>query len=88
MTLAIARIAWQAGKEVLIRLLDGVDPEDLKEVKETAGSQEGVIAVGPGARWLGHRLHAEVNLTLPADSTRLEKSGLLGDEALFDGVGR
>jgi len=59
---AILVIVWQSGKTVFTRLLDGVDPEVIDEIRHTASHVEGVEDVSEvRARWLGHRLRAEVN---------------------------
>ena len=66
-TAAILVIVWQSGKAVFSRLLDGVDPEIIEEVRHTARHAEGVEEVAEvRARWLGHRLHAEVNIAVDA----------------------
>src|SRR5215207_2798689 len=60
-TAAILGIVWQSGKAVFTRLLDGVEPEIIDEVREAAGRVPGVENVAEvRARWVGHRLHAEV----------------------------
>lgn len=64
-TAAILGIVWQSGKTVFARLLDGVDPEVVGEIREAAGSVPGVENVAEvRARWLGHRLRAEVNVAV------------------------
>jgi len=58
-------IVWQSGKTVFARLLDGVDPKVLDEIRHAAGHVEGVEDVAEvRARWLGHRLRAEVNIAV------------------------
>jgi cation diffusion facilitator family transporter len=67
-TVAIFRIVWQSAQAIFTRLLDGVEPEVIDEIEHAAGhvSQvEGVTDVR--VRWLGHRLHAEVNVTVNPD---------------------
>src|SRR5215204_6976855 len=62
---AILVIVWQSGKMVFTRLLDGVDPEITDEIRYAASHAEGVEDVSEvRARWLGHRLHAEVNVAV------------------------
>ncbi len=64
-TAAILGIVWQSGKTVFARLLDGVDPEVVGEIREAAGGVPGVENVAEvRARWLGHRLRAEVNVAV------------------------
>jgi len=60
---AILRIGWISGRAVLTRLVDGVDPEVVEEVRVAAGRASGVEEVaGVRVRWLGHRLHAEIDV--------------------------
>jgi cation diffusion facilitator family transporter len=62
---AILVIVWQSGKTVFTRLLDGVDPEVIDEIRHAASHVEGVQDVAEvRARWLGHRLRAEVNIAV------------------------
>ena len=62
---AILVIVWQSGKMVFTRLLDGVDPSLIGEIRHAAGGVEGVEDVAEvRARWLGHRLRAEVNVAV------------------------
>ena len=67
-TIAILRIVWQAGKAVFARLLDGVDPEVVDEIRRAINHAEAVRAVTQvRVRWLGHWMHAEVNLAVNPD---------------------
>lgn len=64
-TFVILKIAWGSCKTVFLRLLDGVDPDIVAEIKERAGQTKGVLEVTETrVRWLGHWLHAELNLAL------------------------
>ncbi|WP_324650902.1 cation diffusion facilitator family transporter [Georgenia sp. H159] len=52
-------------RTVLRRLMDGVEPGTLDLVETAAAAIPGVVAVdGVRARWLGHRLEAELNVTV------------------------
>lgn len=67
-TLAISQIVWQSSKAVFTRALDGVDPEIVDEIRDAAGHAGGVEKVTDvRARWLGHRLHAELNVAVASD---------------------
>lgn len=67
-TAAILRIVWQSGKVVFTRLLDGVDPDVIEEIGQAAHHVPGVRDVSDvRARWIGHRLHAEVNIAVAPD---------------------
>jgi cation diffusion facilitator family transporter len=62
---AILVIVWQSGKTVFTRLLDGVDPEVIEDMRHAAQDVPGVEEVAEvRARWLGHRLRAEVNVSV------------------------
>ena len=64
-TLLILRIVWQSGRVVLTRLIDGVDPDVVDQIEQTVRQTAGVRDVGEvRVRWLGHRLHADVNLAV------------------------
>ena len=64
-TLAILQIVVQSGKTVLARLLDGVEPGVIEEVRHGAAGPPGVKEVSDvRVRWLGHRLLAEVNIAV------------------------
>jgi cation diffusion facilitator family transporter len=62
---AILRIVWHSGKTVFIRMLDGVDPEVIDEIKHAVTHVPDVQDISEiRVRWLGHRLHAEVNIAV------------------------
>jgi cation diffusion facilitator family transporter len=62
---AILVIVWQSGKAVFTRLLDGVDPRVIEEIRDAASQVPGVKEVAEvRARWSGHGLHAEVNVAV------------------------
>ena len=65
---AVFRIAWQSGKSVLARIMDGVEPEIIDEVRHAASETPGVHEVTEvRVRWLGHSLLAEVNIAVQPD---------------------
>ena len=58
----------QAVKGVGERLLDGVDPDLVDQARSAAVSVPGVQEVGEiRARWVGHRLHADMRMTVDRD---------------------
>jgi cation diffusion facilitator family transporter len=64
-TIAILGIVFQSGKAIFERMLEGVDPHVVDEIRHVAGHVEKVLDVSDvRARWLGHRLHAEVNIAV------------------------
>jgi cation diffusion facilitator family transporter len=64
-TAMIFGIVWQATKAVFARLLDGVDPAMITDIRHAVRHMPEVQEVTQvRARWLGHRLHAELNITV------------------------
>lgn len=67
-TLIIFKIGWDSGKSLFTRLLDGVDPEVVDEIRHAAKHVPGVEDIAEvRVRWIGHRLLAEVNLAVRSD---------------------
>ncbi|RMF92164.1 MAG: cation transporter [Nitrospinota bacterium] len=67
-TIAILGIVWQSGKAVFTRMLDGVEPEVIDEIHHAAEHVSRIRDVTEvRARWIGHRLHAEVNIAVAPD---------------------
>jgi cation diffusion facilitator family transporter len=80
-TVAIFGIVIQSGKQIFTRMLDGVDPHVIDEIRHAAEHVAGVKEVTDvRARWLGHRLHAEVNITVPSQIT-VSDAHVIGEEA-------
>ncbi|MER9300336.1 cation diffusion facilitator family transporter [Mesorhizobium sp. M0621] len=80
-TLAIFAIVWQSSKAVLTRMLDGVEPAIVDEIHHAAEHVSGIGRVeSVQARWIGHRLHADVAISVPEMATA--KSVLSVTEAL------
>jgi cation diffusion facilitator family transporter len=66
-SITIFWIVWDSGKTVFTRLLDGVDPAITDEIRHSAEHVSGVREITDvKVRWLGHRLHAEINMTVDA----------------------
>jgi len=64
-TVAILRIVWEAGKSVFSRMLDGVDPQIVDDIRQVVGQVKEVKDITEvRVRWLGHRLYAEVNIAV------------------------
>ena len=67
-TALLVRIVWDAGKTVLIRMLDGVEAEVIDAIEHAVTHVAEVEAVNQiRARWLGHRLYAEVAIAVPPE---------------------
>jgi divalent metal cation (Fe/Co/Zn/Cd) transporter len=58
----IVRIVWESSATIVVRLLDGVDPVVIADIKHAVQHTPEVREVTQvRVRWLGHRLHAELN---------------------------
>src|SRR5215470_6474775 len=69
-TAAIFGIVIQSGKSIFTRMLDGADPQVADEIRHTAEHVPQVKDVSEvRARWLGHRLHAELNIAVDSEMT-------------------
>lgn len=72
-TVAILFVVWTSVKAVMSRMIDGVEPEYVLQVRATAAKVRGVVAVNDiRARWIGHRLRAEVAISLAPTMTVAE----------------
>lgn len=72
-TLAIVQIVWQSGKVVLVRVLDGIDPDIVHAIRHAAAQTSGVAQVNDvRARWLGHHLHVELNVSVASHLTVMQ----------------
>jgi len=63
-TIAIFGIVWQSARSVLTRMLDGVEPGVIDEIHHAAEHIPGIHVVDAKARWIGHRLHADVAISV------------------------
>ncbi|BCG95843.1 cation diffusion facilitator family transporter [Mesorhizobium sp. 131-2-1] len=66
-TIAIFGIVWQSARSVLTRMLDGIEPGVMAEIRHAAEHVPGTRIVDARARWIGHRLHADI--AIAADET-------------------
>jgi cation diffusion facilitator family transporter len=85
-TIAIAQIVWQSAKGVFTRMLDGVDPKIIDELRHAASHVLGVEKVTDvRARWLGHRLYAEMNVAV-APQRSVEEGHTLAKEVQHEAM--
>jgi cation diffusion facilitator family transporter len=69
-TAAIFGIVLQSGKSIFIRMLDGAEPHVIDEIRHRALHVAQVKEVTEvRARWLGHRLHVELNIAVDPELT-------------------
>jgi cation diffusion facilitator family transporter len=67
-TAAIVIVGYQAVRSVGQRLLDAVDPAIVLRISTVVGAVDGVVSVTEvRARWAGHRLLAQVRLSVDGD---------------------
>ncbi|GAA1673278.1 cation diffusion facilitator family transporter [Fodinicola feengrottensis] len=67
-TVAILFVLKDAAREIYRRLMDAVDPELVERAEQTLRAVPHIMDVGVlRLRWIGHRLHAETNLTVEPD---------------------
>jgi cation diffusion facilitator family transporter len=65
---AIVVVGYQAARSVGQRLLDAVDPAIVRRIMTIVGEVDGVVSVTEvRARWNGHRLLAQVRLSVDGD---------------------
>lgn len=67
-TVVIFGIVFHSGKAVFTRLLDGVNPHTVEDITHAVNHTTGVEDITEvRVRWLGHHLHAEVNIAVDPD---------------------
>jgi cation diffusion facilitator family transporter len=77
-TVAILFIVKDAARAVFLRLLDGVEPRILAEIEHAPLHVVGVQDVHEArARWLGHRVHADLHLTVDRRLSVAESHGIV-----------
>src|SRR5665213_934585 len=79
---AIVVVGYQAVRSVGQRLLDAVDPVIIEQISTIVGSVTGVVAVTEvRARWVGHRLLAQVRLSV-AGTLQVTAAHSIAEEAV------
>lgn len=70
-TIAIFGIVWQSAHAVVTRMLDGVEADMIGEIEHAAAHVPGVRRVTDAkARWLGHKLHADITIDVDVDDAK------------------
>ena len=65
---AITVLVWQSARAIILRMLDGVDTDAVDTIAHAAAHVAGVNEVTDvRARWIGHRLHADVSVSVPGE---------------------
>lgn len=66
-TVAIVLVLKDAAREIYRRLMDAVDPALVDRAEQCLRETPGVLGLGSvRLRWIGHRLHAEAEITVGA----------------------
>ncbi|WP_082622789.1 cation diffusion facilitator family transporter [Terrabacter sp. Root85] len=69
-TVAIVLVLRTAARDVLRRLMDGIDPSLVESAEHTLSRVPGVTAVrSVRMRWIGHEIHAEAELDVEATTS-------------------
>ena len=67
-SIAIFAVLRGAARQVYYRLMDAVDPAIVGQVETVAAASPRVVAVtAPRVRWHGHRLVADLDITVPGE---------------------
>lgn len=78
--ITILGIVWQSSVSVITRMLGGVEPGVLDEIRHAAEHVSGVERVVQArAYWMGHRLHADVTLAV-GDRLLLAAATAIGNQ--------
>ena len=79
-TVAIAFVVKNAAKSIYLRLMDGVDPAVVGRARHAIGHVDGVEHLDElRLRWIGHRLHAEVEITVNQDMSLTDAHDIAHD---------
>jgi cation diffusion facilitator family transporter len=69
-TLVILAIVWQSAKTVFTRMLDGVEIQVIEDIRHASLHVPGIVTVHDvRARWIGHRLFAELDIAVDGNTT-------------------
>ncbi|MHB9155596.1 MAG: cation diffusion facilitator family transporter [Endomicrobiales bacterium] len=80
-TVMIFKIVWDSSRAVFLRVLDGVDPGVVDEIEHSVKHVIGVEGISEvRVRWVGHRLHAELNVAVRSNLT-VEEGHMIAKEA-------
>jgi cation diffusion facilitator family transporter len=78
-TAFIVHVGWEVTSDLLVHLMDGVDPDTLDAAEAAALTVPGVEHVHVRARWMGRSLFIDVEGFVPAGTT-VEAADALGRE--------
>ncbi|GGG17691.1 putative cation efflux system protein [Rhodococcoides trifolii] len=79
-TVAILAVLRTAARDVVRRLMDGVEPDVVDAAAAALAAQPGVLAVRTvRIRWIGHRMHADAELDIDANTSLTDAHRLAHD---------
>jgi cation diffusion facilitator family transporter len=79
-TVAILFVLRDAARDIYHRLMDSVDPELVDEVIDVVRAVDGVMGLDSARiRWIGHELHAEVEIVCAPALTIVEAHAVAED---------
>lgn len=79
-TVVIFGIVWQSAKAVFTRLLDGVQPQTIDQIRHLAEHRTDIREViDVRARWLGHQLVADLDIVVASDANVAEADRVAAD---------
>jgi cation diffusion facilitator family transporter len=77
-TLTILKIVWNSVKKVFTRLLDGVEPVYIDEIRRSLSHVKGIKEIlNIKARWSGHQLLSEVYIRIDANLSVIEAHNII-----------
>ena len=77
-TIAIFGIVWQSARAVITRALDGIEPSVIGQIEHAVEHVPNVMRASEvKARWLGHRLHADVAIAVHDEMTVAAANGVV-----------
>jgi cation diffusion facilitator family transporter len=77
-TIAIFGIVWQSARAVITRSLDGINPGVTQEIRHAIALVPGVKKlVDVKARWLGHKLRAELTVVVDQNLSVAQANGIV-----------
>jgi cation diffusion facilitator family transporter len=72
-TLFILGIVWETGRDILLRLMDSMEPQVVAQMESVTANIAGVREVHAiRARWVGHQLTMEVHICVDGTMTLLD----------------
>ena len=79
-TLLIFKIVWESSVTVFTRMIDGVEADLVDKIRNEISSLEGIRNINEiRVRWVGHRLYAELKLSL-SNGLSVEESHHIAEE--------